>query len=442
MCGLSRRMVSTALCGAARRRDRRAAQFGGHGLGPVILEVDLEVGHEVDVGIAAEDDAAPHVVVAQEAHQRAPRYRVTIPCVGPHPPAAVDDDARPRHLRRLGDEVPASRRGGQTRPEPTDLRAAEHRAIGLDELWAALVDHGRSAPPGRRARLRRAVLTAVEHVKAGQPAPVEPAVQTRMGEVDVRGGAQRHVLEIGLVSRGPATQEVRAEPLRLPAGIVVVDLVVIPRHQPRHRGVQALQVGVGLVLRVPVAVLRQRRHLVPDVLPDTIGPSPALVEVVAQEQHEVDVLGQRVPVRPEIADLEVLARRERVAQLPRIRCGGRSGARPACRALPVPGPETVEVPPSWLQPADVDVRAVRSLRHRIHAPPPCDPAKPLIGRDLPVDRHHAVADTAAVQRSRSEPRPDDHGGRKRRSRCDPERERVPGEAHPLATRTASGWVSR
>ena len=128
----------------------------------------------------------------------------------------------------------------------------------------------------------------------------------------------------------------RTEPFRLPVGVVVVDLVVVPGHEPRHGRVQSLQVGVGLVLGVPVAVLRQVVGLVPDVLSDTIGARPAFVEVIAQEHHEVDVLGDRVPVRPEVADLEVLARREGVAQPPWIGAGGRSGACPPRRAYLVP----------------------------------------------------------------------------------------------------------
>ncbi len=57
-------------------------------------------------------------------------------------------------------------------------------------------------------------------------------------------------------------------------------------------GVQQLQVGVGLVVGVPLAVLRQRPHLgIRDGLPPRgrFAVGGALVEVVAAVQHGVDV---------------------------------------------------------------------------------------------------------------------------------------------------------
>ena len=70
---------------------------------------------------------------------------------------------------------------------------------------------------------------------------------------------------------------------------------------------QALEVGIGLVLGVPVAVLGERLGLVADVLAQAARTRRALVQVVAEEGHEVDVLREQMPVRGEEPDLEVLA---------------------------------------------------------------------------------------------------------------------------------------
>ena len=75
------------------------------------------------------------------------------------------------------------------------------------------------------------------------------------------------------------------------------------------RRVQALELRVGLVLRVPVPVLGERLDLVADVLAHAPRPRRALVQVVAEEDHEVDVLRVQMPVRAEEPDLEVLASR-------------------------------------------------------------------------------------------------------------------------------------
>ena len=70
---------------------------------------------------------------------------------------------------------------------------------------------------------------------------------------------------------------------------------------------EALQVRVRLVLRVPVAVLGERPRLAAHVAARAIGAPGALVDVVAHEQHQVEPLGGEVPVRGEEPVLEVLA---------------------------------------------------------------------------------------------------------------------------------------
>lgn len=75
--------------------------------------------------------------------------------------------------------------------------------------------------------------------------------------------AHRHVLVKGLVRGGAADQELRriVEILRPLVGIVVLHFVIVPGHERGCLRMQALQVGIEPVLRVAIAVGRQRRRL-------------------------------------------------------------------------------------------------------------------------------------------------------------------------------------
>ena len=59
-----------------------------------------------------------------------------------------------------------------------------------------------------------------------------------------------------------------------------------------------------------VAVLRERPRLAAGVAADPAGVRGSLVDVVADEHHQVEVLGGQVAVRGVVALLEVLARAE------------------------------------------------------------------------------------------------------------------------------------
>ena len=79
------------------------------------------------------------------------------------------------------------------------------------------------------------------------------------------------------------------------AGVVVLDLVVVPDGHERVRGVHRAQVWVGLVQAVLGAVLGQRLHLAVAVGAERVLARPlvevALVDVVAEADHQVGVLG-------------------------------------------------------------------------------------------------------------------------------------------------------
>src|SRR6516164_7927266 len=73
-------------------------------------------------------------------------------------------------------------------------------------------------------------------------------------------GAKRHVLIKGLVGCGAPEKELRriVKGLRPLAGVVVLDLVIIPGDQRRHLGVKALQILIAAILGVAIAIGGER----------------------------------------------------------------------------------------------------------------------------------------------------------------------------------------
>ena len=110
-----------------------------------------------------------------------------------------------------------------------------------------------------------AVVAQVEQVEVGErppgQSPEEPRPVPGLG-----GPAQphRHPLVVHALGAGLALQVVALVGLvvlRARAPGVVGDLVVVPRDDERVAPVQPLQVGVGLVLRVPASVVGQAHDL-------------------------------------------------------------------------------------------------------------------------------------------------------------------------------------
>ncbi len=209
----------------------------------------------------------------------------------------------------LPDHVPRRPRAPEPVGQPRLLGRARQRPRRVGGVRAVLV--------AVAAGLVVAELPGVEHVERRQPAPLHPPVELHRRPVRHRGAPQRHVLVVGAVRRGPALGEARhgGGVLGDQPGVVVVDLVVVPDHQPRRGGVRGLQVGVGLVLREPLPVVGQRHRLRPDVrAAERVGGGGALVLVVAEVQHQVGPLRREVPVRREVAGRVVRAGRERHGQ--------------------------------------------------------------------------------------------------------------------------------
>jgi len=366
------------------------------------------------VGVAAEHDAAPEPVVGDRAEEAVARSGISIPGIGREAPPAVDVDPGARHQRLLRDEVPALGDGAQAVGEPALLVRSEHGPAGGRQAAAALVDLVGAAAARGRTGLRRAQLAAVEHVEAREPAPVMPGAQHHAAVLRARALAQRHMLEVRRVGGGAAAPEVRVQRVRSRPRVVVVDLVVVPGHEPGNGGVQILQVGVRLVLGVPIAVLRERSCLGAGVAAHPAGVPAALVDVVAHEHHEVEALGRQMAVGGEEAVLEVLTRPQSEPQPPgKARHRGRR-TRSTHRADLVTRDEPVEVPALGLEALHLDVHAVRRpRRQRGDGSALRDPREPLVLGHLPAHDHLVGAHAAAVERFRRQARPQNDARRQR-----------------------------
>jgi hypothetical protein len=240
------------------------------------------------------------------------------------------------------------------------------------------------------------------------------------------------VLVVGLVGIGPSLQEglPRRVLFRDLVGVVVLHLVVVPRHDPRCGGVGGLQLGVGLVGGEPLPVVGQGDRFAPlgeaDVAPVAHQRfvRGVLVDVVPDEQDEVGRLPGDLAVGGEVAVLVVGARGERKPQRVDGGADRRRRLRPADRAQVAAGLEPVEVLPPWLQAGHVDVDAVDEVRVGDRLPGLDDRAELVVVGHLPADRVRDRVHAAARDRDRRQPRPEDDPVRRRITGGDPEGEGV------------------
>ena len=117
------------------------------------------------------------------------------------------------------------------------------------------------------------------------------------------------------------------------AGVVVLHLVVVPDHDERKLRVHGLQIGVELVERVPQPIGAQVDGLSLEALrrrnaaPGRADPIAVLVGVVAEVEHQIEIVLQHVPIGGVVAARPVLAGREREAELTRRARGPRGAVR-------------------------------------------------------------------------------------------------------------------
>ena len=276
------------------RRDARRHELGADHGGGQVERIGAQLGNGRGVEVAREH----HQVVGDRPDRLDDQFAlggVTIPRIGQDDrrlgPA---DEAGTRHEHLLGDDVPDRSGVGDLVDEPVALHAAEHRlGGGRRELLVAHLDVVAERLDERLSTLLvGAVLAGVEHVEPEQIAVGERAVDRVVG-ARRRFEAHRHVLVPRLVGRGAPGQERVARIVVLAdlTGVVVVDLVVVPRDDPRHTGVGRLEEWVAVVQRVALAVLIERLAL--EVLAGGTRESAAaggLVDVVAEEHERVDGL--------------------------------------------------------------------------------------------------------------------------------------------------------
>ena len=212
------------------------------------------------------------------------------------------------------------------------------------------------------------------------------------------------------------------------AGIVVVDLVVVPGHDPGAGGVGGLEVGIGPVERVAVPVVGERRHLSGRGVPDDVA-VPHLVDVVAQVDDQLRLLSRHMAVRGVVAVLVVLAGGEGEAEAPGNLSGGGRGPEPAGWAPAPARVEPVPVPPPRLEPLDLGVDGVSEFRESAALPGPDDLPEGVVGRHLPPNRDLPRGGVREGECSRVEPGPEHGAGGRGIAGGDTQRERTLLEAH-------------
>ena len=271
---------------------------------------------------------------------------------------------------------------------------------------------------------------------------VEPAVDRQVGPARERGAAQRHVLVVGAERRRATPRELGLRGLGTEAGPVGIHLVVVEDHRPRRDRVGALQVGIGLVLRVPPPVVGERPQLAALVAAHVPLPRRAdlraLVEVVAQVQHQVGLLLGQPSVGREPALLVVGARGDREPCVPcpstprpapcgsgRPATGGPPPGTGRSTRAPAPGRPTSTCT-LCAQPGSATAYPPRTTRRNDASSATCQ-CTTTWRRGMPPS-------PSGSSGSRRQPGPEHHAGRPRVARRHPEGERLaqrPDSVGPL-----------
>ena len=332
------------------------------------------------------------------------------------------------HLRRhhhhlVADHLPGRLGAVELALDPGHLIRAEQRPR-LAQLGAAGDDRV-------AARLVGAVAALVEHEQVERLAEAQLAV-----DPVAPAGERRHRLEPRLVT-GRAARAGESLLGREPAagrraGVVVLDLVVVPDDHHRGLGVERAQRLVAPVERVLRAVVGEAdghlRHVgrvagAADRVVAHRGPAGERVvglgvDVVAEADDEVEVLARHHVMRVVEAVGVVLAGEEREREL-LAGVGGRRGPEAADGALAALRLEAVEVLVVGLEPGHARLDAAADLRPGGDRLARDDVAEALVARDLEPD--------AAALLDAADARPQRHRLRARVARRDALRERARAE---------------
>ena len=143
-------------------------------------------------------------------------------------------------------------------------------------------------------RLIGTVLPTVEDEDLRQSSKRGLSIQLHVRTARDGSLSQRHVFVVSLIGRRPTQQKIfrlRIQVLRDGAGAVVVELVIVPSHQPRKPGMHPLEIAIGLVQGMPISIQRQRRDLRTQMQPGRFLGGLPFVDVVSQVGHEIEVNG-------------------------------------------------------------------------------------------------------------------------------------------------------
>jgi len=182
------------------------------------------------------------------------------------------------------------------------------------------------------ARRRVPKLAAVHQPQLGQLTPLEAVLHAHGRAARQLGGRQGHVLEVGAVSCRAHLQEALGvlHVIDLVAAVAIDHLVVVPHQQPGVCGMAGTQVDIELVTGVVQPVVGQREvfrarreNMGMRATPDEVR-HLGFVDVIAHEEHEVEVCLGDFTVDGEGALFVVLARGQGQAQAARValRIGG------------------------------------------------------------------------------------------------------------------------
>jgi hypothetical protein len=189
------------------------------------------------------------------------------------------------------------------------------------------------------------------------------------------------------------------------------------------------QVGIEAVRRVPEPEVAQGlHHAVGQRMTAVAFPAGVLVDVVAEERHQVDVLVDELAVRAVRARLVHLAVRDRDREALRRPVGQRGGAPDRARVLAIAEP--IPVAGARHQVVDDRVHAVGVLRRGTELAGRHQVVERVVGRHLPAHRHLLGGHGPSTVIHRGVERqagPEHHARRGGIARGHPERERVAAE---------------
>ncbi|MCY1530985.1 hypothetical protein D9M68_661960 [compost metagenome] len=244
-------------------------------------------------------------------------------------------------------------------------------------------------------------------MEINQPAPAVARVDAQRirrakarHAVHQRARADRHVFIERLVA-GRAPGEKRCRGLAARASrVVVLDFMVVPGDQPGARGMHGLQQRVALVQRVAVAEVLQAGRGGQAVrarqLRARVGGHRGLVDVIAQEHHQIQVFLPHLPVRGVVALFPALAGGKGKAHAWGQRVGRRRGAGAGRGGGCVAVHEPVEVPAVRAQPVDFHMNRMAQFGQRLRLAAANDATERFILGNFPLDGQRTLQRRGAL----------------------------------------------